>query len=98
MCHDLLIYVHDYSDDNRTKIRRHSCELLYPGYVPKAFMLVIISGLSPEGICASCYIRAKTRGHLCELLYPAKSRRYLGLEVSDLAVIISINTLIKYKQ
>ena len=25
MCHDLLIYVHDYSDDNRTKIRRHLC-------------------------------------------------------------------------
>ena len=60
-------------------------------------MLVTLSGLSPEGICASDYIRAKTRRHLCELLYPAKSRRHLGLEVSDLAVIISINTLIKFQ-
>ncbi|KHG00587.1 hypothetical protein F383_39050 [Gossypium arboreum] len=25
----------------------------------------MISGLSPEGFCASCYIRAKTRRHLC---------------------------------
>ncbi|KHG26662.1 hypothetical protein F383_02636 [Gossypium arboreum] len=61
-------------------------------------MLVTISGLSPKGIHASDYIRAKTRRHLCELLYPAKSRRYLGLEASNLAVIISINTLIKYKR
>ncbi|KHG23778.1 hypothetical protein F383_28609 [Gossypium arboreum] len=60
-------------------------------------MLVIISGLRPEGICASCYIRAKTRRHLCELLYPGNFRRYLGLEVSDLAVIISINMLIKFQ-
>ena len=57
-------------------------------------MILTIFGLSPEGICASYYIRAKSRRHLCELLYPAKSRRYLGLEMSDLAVITSINTLI----
>ncbi|KHG10500.1 hypothetical protein F383_11555 [Gossypium arboreum] len=25
----------------------------------------MISGLSPEGFCASDYIRAKTRRHLC---------------------------------
>ncbi|KHG00626.1 hypothetical protein F383_39054 [Gossypium arboreum] len=25
----------------------------------------MISGLSLEGFCASCYIRAKTRRHLC---------------------------------
>ena len=61
-------------------------------------MLVTISGLSPEGIHASDYIRAKTRRHLRELLYPAKSRRYLGLEVSDLAVIISNNMLMKSKR
>ncbi|KHG23010.1 hypothetical protein F383_03759 [Gossypium arboreum] len=31
----------------------------------------MITGLSPEGICASYYIRAKSRRHLCELLlYP----------------------------
>ncbi|KHG29397.1 hypothetical protein F383_12301 [Gossypium arboreum] len=33
-------------------------------------MLMIISGLRPEGIRASCYIRAKTRRHLYKLPNP----------------------------
>ena len=74
-------------------------------------MRVTISGLSAEGICARYYIRAKSRRHLCELLYPgyvpkvfervavsSSIPKVLGLGMSDLAVIVSINMLVKSQQ
>ncbi|KAG8491584.1 hypothetical protein CXB51_014656 [Gossypium anomalum] len=50
-------YVHEYLDYVRAMSRRQLCELLYPGYVPKAIVRVTISELCPEGIRANNYIQ-----------------------------------------
>ncbi|KHG25738.1 hypothetical protein F383_03441 [Gossypium arboreum] len=44
-------------------IMEYGCVMIY-WYM--CLIIRMISGLCPEGICASYYIRAKSRRHLCE--------------------------------